>query len=126
MAFGDALRDELTWLEEKTRVGSATAACWRGDAADERRARDNLESGRIQLAAAHRSAIYGLRALDAGDRRGARALLENAKTLCIDALARQVRPSDLANLGRSAGKRGRPKIKEVAAAPKKKRGRPKK
>ncbi|WP_198162218.1 hypothetical protein [Methylosinus sp. R-45379] len=113
---------------KKTAGGASIAApSWWGEGnADERRVRDDLESGRLHLRSAYRSAKRGLELVDQGDIESARTLYETAKSYYIDALEAQLRPSDLANLGRSAATRGRPRKEGVAPAPKKKRGRPRK
>ncbi|PWB81858.1 MAG: hypothetical protein C3F11_14025 [Methylocystaceae bacterium] len=68
----------------------------------------------------------GIEALDYGENHDAERFYEAAKGQYILALEARMRPSDWANLGKMAGKRGRPRKIEKSVAPARKRGRPKK
>jgi hypothetical protein len=128
MISADGLRQLLEMFLKKTKGGASIAppAYWGESNADERRVLDDLKSGRVSLRQAYMETKRGLEHLDQGDLESARTRYELAKSFYITALESLVRPSDLANLGRSAARRGRPKKDGVTPAPKKKRGRPKK
>jgi hypothetical protein len=128
MISADGLRRLLAGLLEKTASGEAVKSpChWAADLADARRVRDDGQSGRLHLRSAYRAVRKGIAALDRGEDDAARTYYESALSFYIEAIERQLRPSDHANLGKSAGKRGRPRKEEKPAVPARKRGRPKK
>jgi hypothetical protein len=82
---------------------------WVGNQQGERRAYDDLEAGRLSWRTAHKNAVDGIAALDNNDLEMAELYLWSATDLYVDALEARVRPSDMAVLAKSAGKRGRPK-----------------
>jgi hypothetical protein len=82
---------------------------WVGDVADERRVMDNFAAGRSSWDAARSTAKLGLEAIDRGEVNLAEEFVLMATDFYIAALETRIRPSDLAVLGRSSQKRGRPR-----------------
>lgn len=64
------------------------------------------------MRSANRCALTGIDALNSGETDSAKTYYEIAKGFYIEALERLVRPSERAALGKSAGRRGRPKKTE--------------
>jgi hypothetical protein len=129
MITADGLRNLLQKLIEKTAscAGIDSAVYWDDIPAEARRANDDCVSGRLHMQSAYEAAQMGLAVLDGGDVETAKWWYDTGKSLYIAALERQLRPSDLENLGRPAAARGRPRKSAPAAkAPAKKRGRPRK
>jgi hypothetical protein len=80
---------------------------WVGDVAAERRASDNLRSGRIYWHQSRESALRGLDALKRGDMDYAELAWRSALALRAAANEAQLKPSQFALLQRDAGARGR-------------------
>ena len=90
------LQRRLTVLLKKTAnaTGLRPPGWWVGNKAGERRARDDMEAGRLAWRAAHGQARSGLEALSAGDLETAQLRAWAATDLYIEALEKRLRPSE--------------------------------
>ncbi|WP_442753859.1 hypothetical protein ACNHKD_12745 [Methylocystis sp. JAN1] len=110
----DLIRSRLTNLLEKTASAEnlSGGGYWVGDKAEERRVLDDWKTGRLSWKMVRRAAKLGLEALDNGDHEAALEFAWMSTSYYIEVLENRVRPSDLAELGRPAKKRGlKPKNK---------------
>lgn len=109
----DHLHGRLTRLLEKTASAKDLnpGGWWVGDVAGERRVQDDLKGGRLYWRSAHDMARRGLEALACENREMAESCAWEATDLYIAALETRIRPSDMAALGRSSQRRGRPRKK---------------
>jgi hypothetical protein len=81
----------------------------KGGDSEIRRMKDDAASGRLWLWYAKSAAEMGIAAADEMNGWAALACLIEAQKYLIDALLSTVRPDDIANLGKPARRRGRPK-----------------
>lgn len=105
-----SLRSRLDRIRQTTAGAKhlPPAAWWDGDTAGERQVRDDIAAGRLYFQTAHRNAVEGLAALDAGNMAIAEEHGWEAYHYLVTALIGRLRPSDLEVLHKPAKKRGRP------------------
>jgi hypothetical protein len=101
--------ETLRFQIERVGFGETTRAFWVGDAAAERRQKDDWASGRTFWEEAHRWVRSGLEALDNGAADLALECLLEAYPQALNALGTRLRPDDLKQLAKPARPRGRKK-----------------
>jgi hypothetical protein len=122
----DDLRAQLRHIFRSTMSAKALRfPSWDdGDAAGRTQVFDDSRAGRLHWREAHRAASMGLDALDGGDHEGARDALLLAYRVYARALESRLTPSERADLGTPARRRGRKSEKVKRAGPARPRGRP--
>jgi len=102
----DWIKRRLKEIVASTQGERISTGFWVGDTAAERRASDNLRSGRIHWQQSRESAQRGLEALAKGDMEYAELALRSAEALRATAIEGQLKPSQFETLLRDAGVRG--------------------
>lgn len=104
------LRRRLTKLLSKTADAGAILppVHWVGDAAEERRIRDDSKFGRLNWRSAYNAAKLGINALEHGDINLATEFWEISQDFYVAALEARISETDKKRLSKSAEKRGRP------------------
>ncbi len=109
MMNADSIRRRLEKIARATAPAQSVDATgfWVGDQAGERRALDDLRTGRRDWLGACRSSQQGLKALDEGELEMAEIYVWQATDFLLGALWSRMEPSDIEFLSKSAQRRGR-------------------